>query len=308
MKKTAFIIAALCLLTACGQSYEETQRKTHQQQREQQRKDSAALKIAVMPTMDCLPIYVAQERGFFKAQDIDVRLRRYTAQMDCDTAIERHRVEGVVTDLVRAERMQQRGTKLHYMTATNAYWLLVTNRMARIRELPHLDDKMVAMTRYSATDMLTTAAIDSAKLKAERVYRIQINDVNIRLAMLIGNAMDAMWLTEPQATAARQQRHRIIMDSRRQDLQLGVLAFAQQAMDNSKRKQQIDAFKKAYTQAIDSLNKHGLKHYRDIAVKYCNTTPAVVDSLSKTMKYPKPAEPRQTDIEKAQQWLKKTNQ
>ena len=307
MRNIVWIIATICLLVGCGQSYEETQRKTRQQQRELQRQDSAALKIAVMPTMDCMPLYVALERGFFKKQGIDVRLRCYTAQMDCDTAIERGRVEGIVSDLVRTERMQQLGTKLHYMAATDAYWLLVTNRMARIRELNQLDDKMLAMTRYSATDMLTTAAIDSAKLKAERVYRIQINDVNVRLAMLIGNEMDAMWLTEPQATAARQQRHRIIMDSRKLDMQLGVLAFSQNAMDNEKRKKQIDAFEKAYKQAIDSLAKHGLKNYRDIAIKYCNITPSVADSLNKTIKYKKPVEPRQEDIEKVQRWLKTTN-
>ena len=307
MKAMLITMISVLMLAACGPSYEETQRKARQQQRQQQRQDSAALKIAAMPTMDCLPLYVAQERGFFRKHGVDVRLRRYTAQMDCDTAIERGRVEGIVSDLVRTERLKQHGTSLHYMAATNAYWQLITNRMARIRELKQLDDKMLAMTRYSATDLLTTAAVDSAKLKTERVYRVQINDVDIRLSMLIGNEMDATWLTEPQATAARQHRHRSIMDSRRLDLQLGVLAFTQQAVEDSRRKKQIDAFEKAYMQALDSLARHGLRNYRDIVVKYCNTTPAVADSLNRTIKYERPVAPRTEDIERAKQWLTKSN-
>ena len=60
MKKIIPVIAVLLLLAACGQSYEETKRITREQRREAWRKDSAALKIAVMPTLDCLPLYVAQ--------------------------------------------------------------------------------------------------------------------------------------------------------------------------------------------------------------------------------------------------------
>ena len=65
-----------------------------------------------------------------------------------------------------------------------------------------MDDKMVAMTRYSVTDLLSDMVVDSAKLKPERVFRIQINDVNVRLKMLENNEMDALLMTEPYATQA----------------------------------------------------------------------------------------------------------
>ena len=309
MKKIACIIAAIGLLAACGQSYEETQRQTRQRQRQLHREDSAALKVAVMPTMDCLPLFVAKERGFFEKQGVDVRLKRFTAQMDCDTAVERGRVEGVVSDLVRTERMQQCGTPLRYVAATNAYWQLVTRRNARIRELKQLDDKMVGMTRYSATDMLTSMAVDSAQLKSERVFRIQINDVNIRLSMLLGNELDAMLLTEPQAVQARQQKHRVVMDSRRLDMQPGVLAFREKPLKDSKRQQQLECFMKAYNQACDSLAKLGLKHYGDVVEKYCQVRGALIDSLAKTLVYRRAETPRQKDIDQAKTWLgKNTNQ
>lgn len=304
MKKYIWIIATICLLAGCGQSYEEQQRVSRQQQRQRMREDSAALKVAVMPTMDCLPLYVAQERGFFQKLGVDVRLKRFAAQMDCDTAVERGRVEGMVSDLVRTERLQQQGTPLRYVSATNAYWQLITNRSARIRELKQLDDKMVAMTRYSATDLLTSVAVDSAKLKTERVFRIQINDVNIRLRMLLGNEIDAMLLTEPQATQARQQKHRVVMDSRGLDLKFGVIAFRSKTLEDSTRQKQLDCFLKAYNQACDSLSRLGLKQYRDVAEKYCYVQGAVVDSLAKTVKYERAQAPRQQDVERAQAWLK----
>jgi len=180
----------------------------------------------------------------------------------------------------------------------------VTNRKARIRELKQLDDKMVAMTRYSATDLLTSLAVDSAKLKTERVFRIQVNDVNIRLRMLQGNELDAMLLTEPQAVQARLQKHRVLLDSRRLDMRLGVLAFSENALKDKKRLQQLDKFMKAYRQACDSLAQRGLAAYRDVASKACDVTTAALDSLARSYKPSRAAEPRTADVERAQKWLK----
>ena len=60
--KNSVILMIVCvlLMAACGQSYEETKRQKVLSQREAMRKDSAALKVAVMPTLDCLPLYVAE--------------------------------------------------------------------------------------------------------------------------------------------------------------------------------------------------------------------------------------------------------
>ena len=50
------------------------------------REDSLALKFAVLPTADCMPLFLAKEHRMFDTLGVDVRLRCFTAQMDCDTA------------------------------------------------------------------------------------------------------------------------------------------------------------------------------------------------------------------------------
>jgi len=155
MKKLLPILVCLLLLVACGQSYEETKRLTRLQRREAMRQDSAALKIAVLPTLDCLPLYVAQHYDLLDTLHGGVRLKMYNAQIDGDTALLRGRVEGLVTDLVRAKKMEQQGLKVRYWAVTNSYWQLLSNRQARIRKLRQLEDKMIAMTRFSATDLLS---------------------------------------------------------------------------------------------------------------------------------------------------------
>ena len=304
MKKLLWIIVTICLVVGCSESYEETKRITRAQRLKAMREDSAALKVAVLPTLDCLPIYLAKEHQMFDTA-VDIRLKLFTAQMDIDTALANKRVEVGVTDLVRVERLKKLGDSLRYLTSTNAYWQLVTNRGARIQDLKHLDDKMLAMTRYSVTDMLGDLAVDSAKLKAEQVFRIQINDVNVRLKMLENNEMDALILTEPQAAQARLLKHKVLMDTRKLNMEMGVIVSQWKGMDEANRAKQMRAFTRGYNKACDSINQYGVESYAQLIAKYCRVKPEAVKQIGNDLKFHHIALPREEDVERAKAWLSK---
>lgn len=305
MRYICLYIFCLLSLIGCSPSEEEQERLNQASVKKELQEDSLALKVAVMPTLDCLPLYVASDRGMFRAEGVDVRLRCFTSQMDQDTALQKCRVEGIVSDLVRTEYLKQQGLSLRYVTSTNQYWLLFTNRTARIKRLNQLEDKMVAMSRYSATAMLADYAVDSVRLNSEHVFRIQINDVFIRLNMLENSIMDALFLSEPQATSARLMKSPILLDSRQTDMRMGVLAFNEKLVADTMRQRQLDGFVKAYNIACDSINQYGYVGYADIIEKYCHTTRSVVDSLPRDHHYNRIEQPREKDIVKAQQWLRK---
>lgn len=301
MKKFSIMIclvsALLLGMASCGDSQQKRLRLSKQEKARLDSIDRASLKVGVMPTLDCLPVYLAYEDSIFLNQGVTVHLYRYNAQMDCDTAIARKRVEGTVTDLVRAARLQKQGTQLFYPVSTNLYWQLITNRKARISELKQLSDKMIAMTRHSATDYLSTLVIDSVKTKYD-VYRVQINDLNIRLRMLLNNEMDAAWMPEPYATQARMAKHVALADSRDKNLQLGVIAFRSKLKTEPRRKNQIDRFVKAYDIAVDSINKNGVQHYAALLTKYYGIDAQTVSNLPK-LKYSHAMEPRLRDLKVA---------
>ena len=304
MKKLLWIIVTICLVVGCSQSYEETKRLTKAQRLKAMREDSAALKVAVLPTLDCLPVYLAKDHQLFDTA-VDIRLKQFTAQMDIDTALANRRVEIGVSDLVRIERLKKQGDSLSYLTSTNAYWQLVSNRGARILDLKHLDDKMLAMTRYSVTDLLGDFAVDSAKLKTERVFRIQINDVNVRLKMLENNEMDALILTEPQAAVARMLKHKVLMDTRKLDMQMGVIVVQGKGMDEANRARQLSAFVKGYNMACDSINQYGIENYASLVAKYCRVKPEALKEIGKDLKFHRITMPREADVERAKAWLSK---
>ena len=252
-----------------------------QKQSERQTTNDSTLRIAVMPTLDCLPLYVADATGMFGEEHLNVRLMKYTAQMDCDTAILRGRVQGVFTDLVRAQRLRQKGVNLHEVGATNLHWQLISNRNARIKDVRQLGDKMVGMTRFSATDFLTADLIDRSKPKNE-VFRIQVNNVFIRLKMLVGYEIDAAFMPEPQATVARMGKNNVLADTKAKDIRLGVAVFSMAAKNQKKVRQALPAFVKAYDRACDSLNIRGIQHYADLLKAHFQLNDAAVKALPKT--------------------------
>ena len=297
MRHFFIIIVCTMLLMACGA---DNNRPVTGHEYDEE--DSTLLRVAVTPTLDCLPLFLASDHDFFGREGVAVVLREYQAQMDQDTAIERGRADILTTDLVRVERMKQRGTALNYLAATNLSWQLYSKKMARIKRLEQLDDKMLAMTRYSATALLADLVVDSARLEPERVFRIQVNDIGVRLNMLETDIMDALLLPEPQATRARLLGSVLLLDSRTLDLNLGVMAVRQDFMDDEKRQAQVDAFMKAYTAACDSINTYGVAYYESLIERFCNVR-GVADSLPDNLKYDAAQMPRQQDIDQARRWL-----
>lgn len=302
--KPIFLLAVIVLLSACGQSYEEKVRLSRAERARLAQEEAAALKVAVLPTLDCMPVYLAKDERLFDTLGVDVHLKIFNAQIDCDQALMRGAADGMVSDLVRTERLRLMGTPMQYVSSTGTYWQLLSNHKARLKALDQMGDKMIAMTRFSATDCLSQLVFEGVKTKSQ-VYNVQINDVQIRLRMLINNEMDAVWLTEPLATAARLQGHRVMADSRDKKLSLGVVAFKKKAVADVRRRKQLAAFTKAYNMACDSLNKNGLKHYSALLQKYYKIDKRTINALPKS-KFQHVAKPQQENVDKAAAFAKTT--
>ena len=257
-----------------------------------------AYKIAVMPTMDCLPAYLLKDSLLYDTAKVDIRLCRFNAQMDCDTAMIGGTVQAAFTDLVRAERLKHRSKVLmHYLTDTNLNWQLIADKESKLKKLSDLSDKIVAMTRYSGTDLLTDMVVKKAKPKYQ-VFRVQVNDVLVRLAMLQNHEIDAYWFAEPQITKALAGDNNALFNSQDAGVHLGVVAV----MDKVRRQEEEAAFASAYDKAVELINKNGVKYYSTLIQKYMKVDEAVVRSLP-DIKYTKIGPPRKVDLLMARNYL-----
>lgn len=285
ISKIIYSLLVVLLLVSCGQANENNSKKGLDERARFAKENAEAFKVAVFPTLDCMPVYLAKQKHWFDSTKVEVRLKKYNAHIDGDTALKGKSVEVSISDLKRVENLANQNVDLVKLGFTGAYWQLIGNRTARIKSTSQLGDKMIAMTRYSATDYLTDKALKDANVSAP-VFKVQINDILTRLDMLKNNEMDAMWLPEPQATTARIYKNTVIEDSRQWNEQLGVVVMRGQLQKDKKRKKQLIAFIDGYNRAVDSLNLFGVKHYADLVKTACNIDAKTAEQLPK-YSYPK---------------------
>ena len=299
MKRINFLlILAVLAFVSCGKSDKELQAERQAQKLAERAAYQKAYKIAVMPTMDCLPAYLLKDSLLYDTAKVDIRLCRFNAQMGCDTAMIGGSVQAAFSDLVRTERLKHRNKVLmHYLTDTNLKWQLIADKDSKLKQLSDLSDKIVAMTRYSGTDFLTDMAVKKAKPKYQ-VFRVQINDVLVRLAMLQNHEIDAYWFAGPQATKALSANNNSLFNSEDAGVHLGVVAI----MDKVRRQDEEAAFAEAYDKAVEQINKNGVKYYSALIQKYMKVDEAVVRALP-DIKYTKIGPPRKANLLMARNYL-----
>lgn len=292
------LILAVLTLVSCGKSDKELQAERQAQKLAEREAYQKAYKIAVMPTMDCLPAYLLKDSLLYDTAKVDIRLCWFNAQMDCDTAMIGGSVQAAFSDLVRTERLKHRNKVLmHYLTDTNLNWQLIADKDSKLKQLSDLSDKIVAMTRFSGTDLLTDMAVKKAKPKYQ-VFRVQVNDVLVRLAMLQNHEIDAYWFAEPQITKALSADNNSLFNSEDAGVHLGVVAI----MDKVRRQDEEAAFAAAYDKAVEQINKNGVKYYSALIQKYMKVDESVVRALP-DIKYTKIGPPRKANLLMARNFL-----
>lgn len=299
MKRINYLlILAVLTFVSCGKSDKELQAERQAQKLAEREAYQKAYKIAVMPTMDCLPAYLLKDSLLYDTAKVDIRLCRFNAQMDCDTAMIGGSVQAAFSDLVRTERLKHRNKVLmHYLTDTNLNWQLIADKDSKLKQLSDLSDKIVAMTRFSGTDLLTDMAVKKAKPKYQ-VFRVQVNDVLVRLAMLQNHEIDAYWFAEPQITKALSADNNSLFNSEDAGVHLGVVAIT----DKVRRQDEEAAFAAAYDKAVEQINKNGVKYYSALIQKYMKVDESVVRALP-DIKYTKIGPPRKADLLMARNFL-----
>ena len=213
---------------------------------------SLSLRVGVLPTLDCLPFYVAEEKGIFDTLGLGIRLFTYSCAMNCDTAFLRHQIDCAVSDIVKAQVWNIDNDSVRALMTTNLRLYLLTSRQARIMNTESIKEKIIAITRNSVCDMTLDNIARSVKLGSQEVNKPQINDFDLRMNMLVQNQYDGALLPEPYASIAQQRGARRVSDS--DSFCKGLSLFVTHLSTLQQRRGDLELLVKAYNIAIDSIN------------------------------------------------------
>lgn len=260
--------------------------------------DSVVIRIAVMPAMNCLPVYYAERSGLADSLGLEMMLLRYQAQMDIDTAITGGHANIAFTDLIRCHRLSKQ-VSLTPFASCDEPLSLISLKTKRVKQVNQMKEQMIAVSRLSATDYWCDRLLDSARTSYDEIYRPQVNDVRLRAEMLRQGLIDAAMMGEPFASWMTMLGHKRLFQSKGKEPRLCAWAAT------TATKEQQKAFLKLIGEAIKQMEKESEADIvRDILKQDYDLPAEAVDSLA-LQPLTKPADIRESDTQEAEKWLKR---
>ena len=260
--------------------------------------DTTVLRVAVMPAINCLPVYYAERSGLADSLGLEIELHRFQAQMDIDTAIINGHVDIAYTDLIRCIRLSKQVSITPFASCDEPL-SLISLKTKRVKKVNQMKEQMIAISRLSATDYWCDRLLDSTRTSYDDIYRPQVNDVWLRAEMLRQGLIDAAIMGEPFATWMTMLGHKRLFQSKGKQPRLYAWAVT------TATKQQQKDFLNLLDEAIKLMKKETeAEILRDILKQEYQLPAEAVDSMVLQPVSP-PTDIRESDIKAAEEWLKK---
>lgn len=264
--------------------------------------DSASLRIAVLPTVHCLPFFVAEKCGMYENAGLDVSLNVFDAAMDADTAFANGVVNLLATDVAKFVHLRNSGEDVAAVINYDAPLYLLASKESGLESKDGLDEKVIAMTRNSWEDMAADKIVESVGLTTEDLNRPQINNLSLRANMLMQNQYEGAVLPEPWAAMCEAKGAVRLCATSDFGLKMGVLVVQDSLKDE--RTDDINKLFEVYDMAVDTLNsllnsKRNVISYIPLAA-----TADVPDSLLNIGEYSNAALLSDSVLSVTEKWVK----
>ncbi|MYV06260.1 hypothetical protein GB992_10580 [Lactobacillus rossiae] len=244
----------LVIVSACGRS---TQRVSAPATK------PTNINFAVGQSVDALPLYVAEERGYFTQAKLRVTLTNVSAADDRVSGISTHQFEGAISGL--PELMMTSGTHPTSQVVGNAtnYTALMTTD-DNVTKLKQLKNKTVGTLANSTQAYATDLLLAQAKLTDKNVTLKTTGSETELMSAANNHTASAVSLTDPNASLLRRQGARTLAQTTADQADTGIV-FGNSMLKNHEAA--VQGFMRAYNQAVDYINAHpSTMDYQEILV------------------------------------------
>src|SRR5512143_1267218 len=190
-RKTVIVLVLLAvLLSACGGAAPTAQ-------------EDPTLKIAVLPILDALPMYVADAQGYYKAAGITVTFVPVASAAERDQLMQAGQIDGMINDLVSTVLYNKDTQKITIVrfarTATTeaAQYSIVAAKGSGITKPSDLKGVEIGISEATVIAYTTDRLLAAEGLAASDIKTIAIPKIPDRLTMLSSGQLKAANLPEP---------------------------------------------------------------------------------------------------------------
>lgn len=263
------------------------------------------LSFGMLPVVQALPIFVADELGLFKAEGLDVRLVPFRTALDKDVAITTGQIMGYFGDLFTPTVLKANGVDVRIVARNFAtgqdqrMFAVLAGPKSGLTALNQLAGVPVAVSSNSIIDYVTVTLLKDAGLSEDQISLMETKNIPLRLQMLMTGQVQAATLPEPLVTLAETQGCKVLADDGASGLSSTVLIFSAKAI--AERGDDIRKFFAAVDKAVEVVNTNP-ERVRPIMNRFCNVPPPLQGTY-KIPSFPRLTIPDAVRVEAAVSWL-----
>jgi NitT/TauT family transport system substrate-binding protein len=206
--KTVIVLAlSAVLLSACGGAAPTAQ-------------EDPTLKIAVLPILDALPMYVAEAQGYFKDAGITVEFLPVASAAERDQVMQAEQADGMINDLISTVLYNKDAQKIAIVrfarTASpdQSQYSIVASKDSGITAPDQLKGVEIGISEGTVIAYTTDRLLQHAGLTPDDIKTTNVPKIPDRLQLLSEGKMKAANMPEPFATLAEQSGAVRVIDDR----------------------------------------------------------------------------------------------
>lgn len=226
-----------------------------------------SLKIGVMPAVDSLPIFIADQLGIFEELGLEIEVEVYTNAMDRQSALQSGGLDGAMTDVIALVNNVQNGFNIKVTTSTDGVFPLLHKEGALNKESLKAGMMEVSVTNYLSDEFL----------KGTPFTKEYITDLPARLEMVGNGTLDVAVIPEPMASMGALNGLEKTFVELNDEYSPEIMVFNQSAID--KKSKSLELFHEGYNLALEKINED-LATARGILVSTLKLNPAITDSFA----------------------------
>lgn len=246
--------------------------------------EDTTLKVALLPIMDTLPFYVAEQNGYFADEGIQVELLPVKSPTERDALMQANEVDGMLTDLpgvgvFNRDEPQVKVISLARKAYNNApLFRLLAAPNSGIKNVADLSGVKIGISQNTVIEYITDRMLEQSGLDTAEIAVEEITAIPVRFEQLMAGQIPAATLPDPLAQGAIAAGAKLIVDdSQFTEFAQSVLVFSTSAIET--KSNTLGKFLAAWRKAATDLNTDP-EAYRDLLIEKGRVPESIQGSFS----------------------------
>jgi NitT/TauT family transport system substrate-binding protein len=217
------------------------------------------LKIAVLPILEALPMYVAEQEGLFEKHGVEVEFVAVASAPERDQVISAGQADGMINELTSTmfyNKDQPQVKIVRYArTATpeQALFRILASGESGINSIDGLKGARIGISQGTIIEYLTDRLLQAQGFTAEEINTVAVPKIPDRMALLESGELDAGMLPEPLSSLAVLQGSKIVLDDTSlPEISFSTLTFRNEVLDQNP--QAVRGFLAAIEESTSLIN------------------------------------------------------